>query len=306
MMNLDTYREFIVFSKYLNYSKAAKALFISQSNLSKHMSKLESDLGIELVTKKGNKLLLTDAGARFLNGIQSILEEYDELLAECIKIEKHGLVKLTVQDPPYTDIACLKYYNIVNTMRAEFINVQINFVHKNFQDLHTKLIANSIDVLLEYHCGTDTNVLSAYEEKGLYAIKLLEEPMVIWSKKHLFENSQSIDSEDLKNFSIMMPSDASNPQRYINEEISDFLGFVPKIHISTASSATQFYYNSRKKSVYLLPESFSKKELIKERLDMRVVHFKDESIRCKAFIVINRKSKNFDQLRALLDSSIQQ
>ena len=73
MVTLTQLNEFVVFAKYLNISKAADVLFTSQSNLSKHLKQLESDLGFNLTYKKGNHIYLTDEGSHFLSGIQSVL-----------------------------------------------------------------------------------------------------------------------------------------------------------------------------------------------------------------------------------------
>ena len=60
MVTLTQLNEFVVFAKYLNISRAADVLFTSQSNLSKHLKQLESDLGVNLTYKKGNHIYLTD------------------------------------------------------------------------------------------------------------------------------------------------------------------------------------------------------------------------------------------------------
>ena len=63
-MRTEYLREFVVFSRYLSFTDAAKELFIAQSTLSTHIAALESDVGFSLIDRKaGNRL--TDKGARF-------------------------------------------------------------------------------------------------------------------------------------------------------------------------------------------------------------------------------------------------
>ena len=70
MVTLTQLNEFVVFAKYLNISKAADVLFTSQSNLSKHLKQLESDLGFNLTYKKG-KMCIRDRSATVVSDARS-------------------------------------------------------------------------------------------------------------------------------------------------------------------------------------------------------------------------------------------
>lgn len=300
MASLELYREFIVFSEYMSYSKAAGALYTTQSNLSKHMSQMEDELGFSVIERRGNRLSLTDAGAHFLSGIQAILEERDELLMECRQIEKNKYAKLSILDISWVDKASVEFFNIVNVLREEFTNTQIRFVHVNFRDLHEELLLENIDIVLEYHCASKDHIVEEYKQKGLYAIQIFEEPLMVWGKRYLFEGHETVAAESLRDISIMTPNDISYPLKYILYEISEFLGFKPRIYISTAGSPTQFYFSSRKKSVYLLQESYVKTELFESRNDMRALPF-TEPILCKMFVVISQMGKHFEKIKTVLE-----
>ena len=47
-MQIETLKEFVIFTRYSNFTKAAEALNMTQSNLSKHMQQLEQELGFTL------------------------------------------------------------------------------------------------------------------------------------------------------------------------------------------------------------------------------------------------------------------
>ncbi|NYC53083.1 DNA-binding transcriptional LysR family regulator [Clostridium beijerinckii] len=61
MMNFLNLEYFLTAAEELNFTKAAKKLFISQQSLSSHISKLENDLGVELFNRTV-PLTLTPAG----------------------------------------------------------------------------------------------------------------------------------------------------------------------------------------------------------------------------------------------------
>jgi len=67
---------FITVAQCQSYTKAAKILFTSQSNISRTIQALENELSAELFMKKGNRVIPTEAGRLFLDSSQFLLEEY--------------------------------------------------------------------------------------------------------------------------------------------------------------------------------------------------------------------------------------
>ena len=54
--------EFLVLSKLLSFSKAAEALYISQSVLTRHIQELEKEMGVPLLNRSTHGVTLTEAG----------------------------------------------------------------------------------------------------------------------------------------------------------------------------------------------------------------------------------------------------
>lgn len=75
-MNTGRLYEFLVLSKLLNYGKAAQALYISQSVLTKHMQAMEKELGVPLLNRTTHGVALTEAG-------KMLAKEAPELIAKC-------------------------------------------------------------------------------------------------------------------------------------------------------------------------------------------------------------------------------
>lgn len=81
-MKIDTLYEYVVLAKHLNFSAAAKELYLSQPGLSIHISNLEKELGFTLIDRE-NGITLTPAGLIFLDTAQDILERYKKGTEEC-------------------------------------------------------------------------------------------------------------------------------------------------------------------------------------------------------------------------------
>lgn len=67
-MDIKYLNYFIEIAKKKNITKAAEALYISQSSLSQYLARLEQDIGAELFVRTKGELVLTTAGKLYLDG----------------------------------------------------------------------------------------------------------------------------------------------------------------------------------------------------------------------------------------------
>lgn len=79
-MNTGRIYEFFVLSKLLSFSKAADALYISQSVLTKHIQDLEKELGCQLLTRTTHGVALTDAGRVLAKEAPGLINKCDSTL----------------------------------------------------------------------------------------------------------------------------------------------------------------------------------------------------------------------------------
>lgn len=296
MVTLTQLKEFVTFARYLNISKAANVLFTSQSNLSKHLKQLESDLGFELTYKKGNRIYLTDEGSRFLSGIQSILSDYDKLIGECQSIKDKTSFKLVLQDPPFTDEACTAFYRLANAIRKASHGMRIDFAHEKFKDRIALLKKDEMHLLIEYHCGQAETIENRYAQQGIFAVQISKEPLAVWGRRSLLAGMDEFDPLYFKDVPIMSSSNASSPINSLVAELSECLGFLPKIFVSPARSAAQYYYDDNDRSVFILPQSYTNKETFTSRDDMRAIPIANDAIPCRSFALANATGKTFELL----------
>ena len=74
-MNIQNLKYFATVAKLENVSRAAELMHTSQSSISKNILTLEEELGTKLFDRHGKKLILNDAGKRFLESCDRILQE---------------------------------------------------------------------------------------------------------------------------------------------------------------------------------------------------------------------------------------
>ncbi len=70
---------FVVAAEHLNFSEAAEQLFITKSGLSKNISKIEAELGVQLFARDKQNLTLTPAGHKFLESASRLLMDCNYL-----------------------------------------------------------------------------------------------------------------------------------------------------------------------------------------------------------------------------------
>ncbi|MBV0891624.1 LysR family transcriptional regulator [Paracoccus sp. Z118] len=96
---LDRFTGLQVFSRVAalgSLSAAARALGMSQTMASKHMTALEDRLGVKLVHRTTRKVTLTEAGQRYLDSAERILEELEraDAFASAERVEVTGTLRV--------------------------------------------------------------------------------------------------------------------------------------------------------------------------------------------------------------------
>lgn len=95
-MTITQLRYFIVAAQTENLLKAAAALYVSQSSLSKNIAALEKELGVELFDRNGKNLRLNEAGRQFLASCQKMLGEFDSVLEGLKRFGQKNSAKIRI------------------------------------------------------------------------------------------------------------------------------------------------------------------------------------------------------------------
>lgn len=119
---------FCVLANHLHFTRAADALHVSQSYLSREIKRLEEELGVPLFTRTSRQVALTEAGRGFLRQAHSVLAGLDDAVttARAIHHGEHGAIRVafvgavTYSWLPTVVRACREQYPDVSiTIRSE-------------------------------------------------------------------------------------------------------------------------------------------------------------------------------------------
>jgi DNA-binding transcriptional LysR family regulator len=126
-----------------SFTKAAKNLKSSKSQLSRHMHRLEEELGLTLLKRTTRTLALTDAGRDFYHYCQNIQLIYEQALNK-LEEHKHALKGNVTISAPISIGRVLLTPKII-TFMDNYPDITINSI---LTDKPLDLIENNIDIAL--------------------------------------------------------------------------------------------------------------------------------------------------------------
>nr|WP_086937590.1 LysR family transcriptional regulator [Thaumasiovibrio occultus] len=95
-INLADIRAFVLISQLGNFTKAADAMGVSRSHVSRQISALENQMGVTLLTRTTRTLRLTQAGERFYRQCEHALHQIDQALIAAVDDTEQvrGLIRI--------------------------------------------------------------------------------------------------------------------------------------------------------------------------------------------------------------------
>ena len=191
-MNLQQLYYFRKLAEVQHYTKAAKALYITQPSLSDSIASLEHELSVSLFQKKGRGVQLTKYG-----------QEFYEYVNQALGILEHGIAAVREKSDSVTgtiDIGCIP------TLLGDFLPNALDLYHEkcpqvSFNIFHEK----SIPVAEGVSAGTyDIGLCSMVEDKDdLVLVPITyQELMVIVRNDHPLAVHDSIELTALKGYML--------------------------------------------------------------------------------------------------------
>jgi DNA-binding transcriptional LysR family regulator len=145
-MELKQLRHFVALADTLSFRRAAEATGISQQGLSKSLSQLEAQVGVQLADRSRTSVALTEQGDQLLPYARTILAEaqrMDDVLADMTG-RKFGQLKIGAAPALLDDIvpATLLQYQALHP------RTRIAVVSGDFKTLRNSLVEGELDIVL--------------------------------------------------------------------------------------------------------------------------------------------------------------
>ena len=142
-MNIHELNYVLCIAKHQNMTKAAQELFISQPTLSKHLGKLERELGIKLFSRVDNCYIPTYAGRRYMeyaSGVLELTRDWEKELAD-LRSQNDGELNVAF---PLMRSSCM-IPRILPAFRRIHPNIRLNFLEETYAIQERLLTDSRID-----------------------------------------------------------------------------------------------------------------------------------------------------------------
>lgn len=146
-MNSLQIKYFLALAKYLNFTEAAKFLYVSQPAVSKQISFLEQELGVRLLERNKRFVKLTPAGKMFQEFFSNTVDEFAKVQKQARELAEGESGSLRVGFMLGWDLADL-FKKLTRLLDVEFPEIQYSFECYGFRDLLEALEKRKIDVAI--------------------------------------------------------------------------------------------------------------------------------------------------------------
>lgn len=155
MINFLNLEYFLVAAEELNFTRAAKKLFISQQSLSNHISNLEKEFDVMLFNRT-SPLTLTYAGQALKARGRELLDLRDETYKEIADIKDFSTGQLSIGVSHTRGRVILP--EILPTYQSQFPGIELRLVEGNSSQLASGLLHGNIDLMIDLLPFTVENV----------------------------------------------------------------------------------------------------------------------------------------------------
>ena len=196
-MKISHIREFLLLVSNRNFSKTAEQLYMAQSALSRHISAMEEELGVPLISRSTTTFSLTEEGEKAVEGFRKVLEEYQNTLFRI------GASAGTVTGELRVGIL---YYDmntyvaqIRNAFRRNYPEASLRLVSCQPEQAESALLHDEVDVALIYNAHPVPG-------ENLHILPYLKIPYyVFFDKNSAFAGRERLSVQELADQPILSP-----------------------------------------------------------------------------------------------------
>ena len=196
-MELRQLKYFVKSAEYLNFSVAAKHLFITQSTLSQQIKQLEYELGFELFLRNSRHIQLTEAGEEFLPFARKTILDAEDAVQRLHDLQ-HVKVGTLIVGVTYS-LSTVLTEGLICFMK-EFPDVKLKVFYKTVDELLTLLRERKVDLVLSYK--------PLCEAADIESMPLFENALaLVVSKEHPLAKRAKIKLKELEGLPLILPSE---------------------------------------------------------------------------------------------------
>src|SRR3984893_12690608 len=167
-MELRSLAYFVRIAELGSITRAAAHLHLAQPALTRHVQRLEDELGVPLLTRANRGVKLTEAGQKLLESAARILREVERTGDEIRAQDAHPSGRIIIGITPTLCPGVVP--GVSANMRADYPRVELKVMHAGMVRLEEFIIDGRVDVALLSELSRSRLILST---------RLAQEEMVL-------------------------------------------------------------------------------------------------------------------------------
>lgn len=208
-MEIKQLKFFVRTAQTLNFSEAARSLYVSQSTLSQQIKSLEDELGTVLFQRDSHSASLTESGAMLLPLAIQTLQDSEACKAQMNDLKELLTGELNIGVTySFSQILTETVKNFVK----EYPGVKLNIFYRNMAELMEVLRHREVDLVLAFKPDQPYDEI---ESSYLFGDKL----SVIMRKDHPLADRESISLEELKRHRLAIPAKGNQARNALEKYI---------------------------------------------------------------------------------------
>ena len=257
-MELRQLYYFVKVAETLNFSEAARSLFVTQSTLSQQVKQLEEEFGTALFERDSHSVSLTENGSRLLPLAKRTLQDARDCINQIKDLQEMVSGELIVG---VTYSFCPVLTETVKNFIDAYPGVKLRIVSKSSEGLISMLRKREVDFVLAFKPNESYDDI---ESQILFDDRL----SVILRNDHPLAGRSSLRMEDLQRQKIALPAKGLQARNALDKsidivgqnlnicielnEINILLDIVQSSHVLTIlSEATIYHHKDRLKAIPL-------------------------------------------------------
>lgn len=194
-MDTTNLNYFIHAARHLNFTKAARECFISQTAMSLAIARMEKDLGFTLFERNNRSMRLTPAGEAYLEWATSTLKSHETVLHTCRMLNSGYSDVLKIGFSTYFE--ALHVSDLIRRFSQDHPSISVEQRILPLSALKNAIITGEIDAVIVFE-----NILVDVEELVSITIEQTKLYPVI-SSSHPLSHKSILTGQELKDYDLV-------------------------------------------------------------------------------------------------------
>ncbi len=221
-IDLEQIQLFLIAVETSSFTEAGKQMFLTQSSVSRKISALEHDIGIQLFSRERAKVRPTPAGEQMYRHLKGMVKQFEFAVSAALTANNQmNTIFVGVLDPTLLD----RLIDVFKCFRRLYPMTAIQMETYELAELRRRITEGSLDVIFTLH-------YEANEFSSLYTChQLTYEPMYVYfSARHPLAKKKRVTLSDLRSERFIVHDPALVPSYFrVLEEMCASCGFRPEI-----------------------------------------------------------------------------